>query len=222
MGIIWLLISLITKWCRSWLYAFPSCGGKNDWRYESAYQLPDSLLLGVLYTQSEATCGSFTPDASSVAVNICHMPPFTLLPPRSRRATSWLLLFVLVLLVQLLCNIWHFSPSPLSLLLFYKGLSCVLSSNPFKILCTFLNDGNPLTRPERWQSWKPHQKGLLNLLWQRGGMLELASVRSESTFVMFLRKGKEGCGVLLVVSVPLPVNHIGIEGKMQDAGKMEA
>lgn len=29
------------------------------------------------------------------------------------------------------------------LLLFYKGLSCVLSSNPFKILCTFLHDGSP-------------------------------------------------------------------------------
>lgn len=51
---------------------------------------------------------------------------------------------------------------------FYKGLSCVLSSNPFKTPCTFLNDGNPLTRRGRWESWEWHQRGLLNLLWQQG------------------------------------------------------
>lgn len=87
------------------------------------------------------------------------------------------------------------SSLPRSLCLFLnKGLSCVLFSNPFKIPCTFLNDGNPLTRQGRWESWKPHQKGLLNLLWQQGRMLGLASLRSESTFVSFLKKGRETVG----------------------------
>lgn len=86
----------------------------------------------------------------------------------NRSALLLLVPFARIVLVQLLCNIWHFSPSPRSLPLFYEGLSCVLSSNPFKIPCTFLNDGNPLTRQGRWESWEPHQRGLLNLLWQQG------------------------------------------------------
>lgn len=52
-------------------------------------------------------------------------------------------------------------------------------------------------------------------------MLGLASFRSESTFVMFLRRGTEGGG-LAVFRGPLPVNLIGTEGKIKDEGKVGA
>lgn len=54
-----------------------------------------------------------------------------------------------------LCTLFLSSPSAApdtllfpfpSLSLFCKGLSCVLSPNPFKIPCAFLNDSNLLTR----------------------------------------------------------------------------
>ena len=119
----------------------------------------------LLHPVSLQHCHNPLPDASSVGVNICQMPS---LPPFASEVLSFAGSFVCVIPVQLLSTSDTSLP-PCSLCLsFIKGLSCVLSSNPFKILCTFLNDGNPLTRQGRWESWEPHQRGRLNLLWQQG------------------------------------------------------
>lgn len=71
---------------------------------------------------------------------------------QNRISINLLFFFVHLVLVQSLRNIWHFAfPLPilcLSLSLFCKRLRCDLCPNPFKILCTFLNYGNFLTRQE--------------------------------------------------------------------------
>lgn len=78
---------------------------------------------------------------------------------------------------------------------FCRGLSCVLSSNPFKMPCTFLHEGNS------WQGQGDERAG--SHIWRgcticcvnRRVRLGLASFRDECTFVMFLREAEraEAC-----------------------------
>lgn len=164
-GLTWLPTPSSHSWCR-WcvLLLFLGVGTNTGWD-ECPLPFLDSASLHLLSTLSKPSARSLTADASSAGVNICQMS--SLLLATAVLSARWFPLYA-----PFSSNRSASSDISLPLrapcLSFYKGLSCVLSSNPFKIPCTFLNDGNPLTRRGRWESWEWHQRGLLNLLWQQG------------------------------------------------------
>lgn len=91
------------------------------------------------------------------------------------------------------------SPSP-SPSLFCKGLNCVLYPHPFKMLCTFLNDGNLLTRQDDEKTESHIRRTCSVCCDNRGGTHWLSPFRSESTSAVFLteREGRWGPELLVL------------------------